>query len=160
MSSNCVSTGSLTTLPHVIMFLCFSGIAIYNSLELFITIFMAFKRRATLYFYSVLVATFGVLLYAVAVLLLVLQLTNAYISTSLVDVGWSFMVTGQSLVLYSRLHLLVRDSWKLNWILGMIIIDGIVFHSIMFGLSLKVSLLCKTPTPESFCANLAIGCRV
>jgi hypothetical protein len=122
------------------MFLCFSGIAIYNTLELFM-IFMTFNRRATLYFFSVVVATLGVFLYAVAVLLLVLNLTNAYVSTSLVDVGWSCMVTGQSLVLYSRLHLLVRDSRKLNWILGMIIVDGIIFHSTMFGLSLKVSSL-------------------
>jgi hypothetical protein len=121
------------------MFLCFSGIAIYNSLELSITIFMTFKRRATLYFFSVVTATFGVFLYAVAVLLLVLNLINAYISTSLVDVGWACMVTGQSLVLYSRLHLLVRDTWILKLILGMIIIDGIAFHSTMFGLSLKVS---------------------
>lgn len=138
MPPNCVQVGSLATLPHIVMFLCFSGIAVYNSLELFITIFMTFKRRATLYFFSIVVATFGVLLYAVAVFLLVLELTNGYISTSLVDVGWSCMVTGQSLVLYSRLHLLVRDTWKLKWILGMIIVDGIVFHSIMFGLSLKV----------------------
>jgi hypothetical protein len=38
------------------------------------------------------------------------------------------MVTGQSLVLYSRLHLLVRDSRKLKWILYMIITDVFLFH--------------------------------
>ncbi|PMD37803.1 hypothetical protein L207DRAFT_586133 [Hyaloscypha variabilis F] len=141
MASNFAPIGSLTTLPHVIMFLCFSGIAIYNILELIVTIFMTFKRRATLYFFSVVVATFGVLLYAVAVLLLVLELINTYISTSLVNVGWTCMVTGQSLVLYSRLHLLVRDPWQLKMILAIIIVDGIIFHSIMFGLSLKASYL-------------------
>jgi len=99
---------------------------------------LTFKRHANLYFWSIVVATFGVLLYAVAVLLLVLELINDYISTSLVDVGWTCMVTGQSLVLYSRLHLLVSDTWKLKLILAMIIVDGIIFHSIMFGLSLKV----------------------
>jgi hypothetical protein len=139
------------------MFLCFSGIAIYNSLELFLTIFMTFKRRATLYFFSLVVATFGVFLYAVAVFLLVLELTNPYISTSLVNVGWSCMVTGQSLVLYSRLHLLVRDSWILNLILGMIIIDGIVFHSIMTGLSLKVSRLSPFLSQGLFVLNSYTG---
>lgn len=38
------------------------------------------------------------------------------------------MVTGQSLVLYSRLHLIMRDSRKLKWILYMIITDVFLFH--------------------------------
>jgi hypothetical protein len=38
------------------------------------------------------------------------------------------MVTGQSLVLYSRLHLIMRGGKKLKWVLIMIIIDGLLCH--------------------------------
>ena len=53
---------------------------------------------------------------------------NNYISCAFITLGWYFMVTGQSLVLYSRLHLLVRDARKLKWILCMIIADVFLFH--------------------------------
>jgi len=53
---------------------------------------------------------------------------NNYISCAFITLGWYFMVTGQSLVLYSRLHLLVRDARKLKWILCMIVTDVFLFH--------------------------------
>lgn len=42
--------------------------------------------------------------------------------------GWVMMITGQSMVLYSRLHLLVQARWA-RWILAVIIIDGVVLHT-------------------------------
>lgn len=39
--------------------------------------------------------------------------------------GWSFMVTGQSLVLYSRLHLVIRSHKILRAVLVMIITSSI-----------------------------------
>lgn len=49
------------------------------------------------------------------------------------------MVTGQSLVLWSRLHLVLGSNRKLQIILGMIIINGVCMHGPQFVFSLLVS---------------------
>lgn len=52
------------------------------------------------------------------------------------------MVTGQSLVLYSRLHLVVRR--KLPWVLTMIIVNAVLLHGgttvLVFGVSASYML--------------------
>jgi hypothetical protein len=48
-------------------------------------------------------------------------------NTVIVWVGWCMMVTGQSIVLYSRLHLVINSRWT-RWILVMICVDGVVLH--------------------------------
>jgi uncharacterized membrane protein YesL len=53
---------------------------------------------------------------------------NNYVSVTFITIGWYAMVTGQSLVLYSRLHLVVRDKEKIKWVLWMIIVDVFLFH--------------------------------
>jgi hypothetical protein len=56
---------------------------------------------------------------------------DKYISVALLTIGWYTMVTGQSVVLWSRLHLLVTGAAgarTLRWTKYMIIIDAIVFH--------------------------------
>lgn len=64
------------------------------------------------------------------------------VSVTFICLGWYCMVTGQSLVLYSRLHLVVRR--RLRWVLGMIILNAIVLHGgttvLVFGVS-TVSVL-------------------
>ena len=42
--------------------------------------------------------------------------------------GWVCMVTGQAFVLYSRLHLVVRNPRTLKLILGMIVFDAFALH--------------------------------
>jgi hypothetical protein len=55
------------------------------------------------------------------------------------ELGWVGMVSGFSVVLYSRLNLLVQNRRILHLVLAMIIVDGICLHSstitIQFGLS-------------------------
>jgi hypothetical protein len=46
---------------------------------------------------------------------------------SLLAVGWYAMVTGQSVVLWSRLHLLVEGGKIIQWTKWMVI-DAIVLH--------------------------------
>merc|ERR1712230_59158 len=76
-----------------------------------------------------LAATAGILPYGIGFLLKFFTLTSIrWIPVALVGTGLVGIVTGQSLVLYSRLHLIVRDSRTLRWILTMIIFDAIVFH--------------------------------
>ncbi len=78
---------------------------------------------------------------------------NDYVSVAFITIGWYAMVTGQSLVLYSRLHLVVRDDRKIRWVLYMIIIDVFLFHfptTVMtFGVSLFSPRVLRLPADFS-----------
>jgi hypothetical protein len=138
--NHCVPLDSLQSFAVAVVSIAFLAISLFNSFELLITIFITFRRRAGCYFYSLLVASIGIAFFATFIFTTIFHLINNYISVSFMLIGWCCMVTGQSLVLYSRLHLIVRSSQKLKWVLIMIIINGIILHSTEIGLSLKVSL--------------------
>lgn len=108
----------------------FIGISWYNSLELVILIFVTFSRYNGLYFWSLLLSSvLGVIPYSLGFLLKFFQLTTALpISITLLTFGWYFMVTGQSIVLYSRLHLVLRNTTALRRVLWMIIFNAFVLH--------------------------------
>lgn len=107
----------------------FLSIALYNFFELNTIVYTTFKRRSGLYFWSFLISTNGIAPYAIGFLLKDLDLSpSVYIDISLIIVGWVCMVTGQSFVLYSRLHLVMREREKLRLVLIMIIVNGICCH--------------------------------
>ncbi|KAI4243871.1 MAG: hypothetical protein L6R40_003253 [Gallowayella cf. fulva] len=111
----------------------FTAVAWYNSMELNIQVFLTFKRHRGLYFWSLLISSYGCVLHALGFLLKFFKLTgkndeHVFISVTIITIGWYAMVTGQAVVLYSRLHLVVREQKVLRGILAMIIIDAIGFH--------------------------------
>lgn len=107
----------------------FTAVAWYNIFELNVQVFLTFKRHRGLYFWSLLISGYGCVLHALGFLLKFFQLTdNNYISVTIITIGWYAMVTGQAVVLYSRLHLVVREQRVLRGILAMIIVDAICFH--------------------------------
>lgn len=109
-------------------------------METLATIFLSFKRWYGKYFYCLVVAAFGCFCYQICVFLLVFQPSaNAYGLLTALNVGWTCMVSGQSLLLWSRLHLVCRNSVILNGIKWMIIVDGVVFHSLVYGFTIAVS---------------------
>jgi hypothetical protein len=117
------------TLPIAMTIAGFFAIAIFNVLEINFWIFTTFRRRVGLYFWSLLVASWGIPLHAVGFLLKFFELcSNEYVNSTLIIIGWYAMVTGQAMVLYSRLHLIVRDKRRIQWVLAMIIIDFCLFH--------------------------------
>jgi hypothetical protein len=131
MADNNGISGGLeqTPLPLAMTLSAFTAIAWYNVIDLNVSIWVTFKRRRGLYFYSLLVSSWGIMIYALAFLMKFFQVwKNDYVSVALITIGWYAMVTGQSLVLYSRLHLVVRDKEKIKWVLYMIIIDVFLFH--------------------------------
>lgn len=100
--------------------------ALYSALELIILVFFTFKRYHGLYFWSLLVsASLGVIPDALGLLLKYFQLAPIWIPVTLSTAGWCIMVTGESLVLYSRLHLVILDRRLLRFVLIMIIFDAI-----------------------------------
>jgi hypothetical protein len=107
----------------------FSSIALYNVLELNYMVVGTFRRRKGLYFWSLIVATWGIAVNAVGYLLQYLDLiTNTYLYSTLICVGWVCMVTGQSVVLYSRLYLVTTDDKRRRAVLYMIIFNAIAMH--------------------------------
>ena len=108
----------------------FPALALYNAIELVVLIFVTFRQYRGLYFWSLLVsASVGVVPYALGFILKYFELTSAlWLSLSLVTIGWYAMVTGQSVVLYSRLHLVLHCPQLLHLLLCMIIINAIILH--------------------------------
>lgn len=124
-----ISHGLQTTLPIAMTMAAFASIAIYNVIELAIIIITTFKRRRGLYFYSFIVATAGIVPYTLGFIFKFFNvIPQTMISVTMIVVGWCFMVTGQSMVLYSRLHLVVQDSRILHFVLAMIITNVVICH--------------------------------
>jgi hypothetical protein len=94
-----------------------TGASLFCNIELWGLIWITFKRRTGLYFWSILVATIGSFLYNINVIL-------GYFVTIPVPT-WAFGITGvlgyliyvpaEYFVLYSRLHLLSTSPRVLRW---------------------------------------------
>ena len=124
-----LSGGLQTTMAIAMTMVAFLAIAFYNVLELSMTTFMTFKRHRGLYYWSLQAATWGIALYALGFVFKYFQvITLDMLSITLVVFGWYLMVTGQSVVLYSRLSLVVQNKRKIRWILVMIIANAIISH--------------------------------
>ncbi|KAF3491590.1 uncharacterized protein GIQ15_01107 [Arthroderma uncinatum] len=108
----------------------FIGISWYNALELCVLVFVTFSHYRGLYFWSLLIsATVGVIPYALGFLLKLFHLMDTvWLSLVFLTIGWWTMVTGQSFVLYSRLHLVIRDQKILRRVLWMIICNIFILH--------------------------------
>lgn len=105
----------------------FLAISLYNVLELIPMIFTTFKRRRGLYFWSFLCATCGIVPHDIGSILNNYQIPAHWVLYSiLVMVGWFLMVNGQSMVLFSRLHLIVSNTSILRLVLVVIIINAFI----------------------------------
>jgi hypothetical protein len=77
---------------------------------------------------------------------------NSHVYNALLTIGWVIMVPGQSMILYSRLHLVSTNFKLLRFILWTIIITAIV-------LCVPTSILCLrqyTKHPEAYTRGYAI----
>ena len=104
-------------------------LAIYMSVLIDLKVFSTFKRRNTLYFWAILVTSWGIISHSTGIILKWFVGACPWeVNTAFASFGWWGMVTGQSLVLYSRLHLVVRDHRILRAVLIMIIADFLIFQ--------------------------------
>lgn len=110
----------------------FTAVPLWMTLELTVWVLYVFRRYSGLYFWSVLITTWGVTIHAIGfVLKFCVPSCNWIASTTLCEIGWVGEVTGFSLVLYSRLNLLncvMRNRYILRFALTMIIVDALLFH--------------------------------
>ena len=132
------SSGSFDT-QSVIVIVC-STLGLYNALELLLLIFTTFRHYQGLYFWSLFIASFGVIPYTVGWLVVYFSLTHNYVGFIIDSFGWVAMVTGQSVVLYSRLHLVLQNENILRAVKWMIILDAVIMHItttvVLFGSNL------------------------
>lgn len=109
----------------------FIGITLYLFVEVNVLIFRAFKRRRGLYFWSMQIGTLGILVETVGIILkyFTLPSNNAIwpLYTLFLAIGWAVYCTAQSLVLYSRLHLVMRNPRIQRYVLYMIVSTVLIF---------------------------------
>ncbi|KAK2017004.1 integral membrane protein [Colletotrichum eremochloae] len=124
---------------------------IYNATEIYILVFSTFCRRRGRYFWSMIVANSGILVYAVASLAHYFSHGRGRAAAATIVPGafallaWIAMVTGQSLVLWSRLHLVVYSRRWARSVLALIVTDACVLHLPMVVLWVLSSV---APPPE------------
>ncbi|OAL27253.1 hypothetical protein AYO20_09851 [Fonsecaea nubica] len=107
----------------------FCAVSLWMTVELTLQVFFTFRRHKGLYFWSLLVCTWGVALHVLGVILKLFNESNWIISSIIFKIGWVGNVTGFSLVLYSRLNLVVHDRRIRRAVLAMIVTDAIVLHT-------------------------------
>lgn len=111
-----------------------ASLAMYNACELTVMIFLTFTRYRGLYFWSLLISGLGIIPYSLGFLLKLLTITTGqakWLAITLLTIGWYPMITGQALVLWSRLHLILdgeRGDKIIRWTKWMIIVDAICLH--------------------------------
>ncbi|KAJ5525918.1 hypothetical protein N7494_012568 [Penicillium frequentans] len=105
----------------------FMAIALYNALELSVLIPLSFKRYHSLYFWSLLIsAVLGVIPATLGPSFQFFNLAPLWLSLTLSNIGFVCMVPNQSVVLYSRLHLVSQNPMVLSMVKWLVITGGFV----------------------------------
>ncbi|TLD32521.1 hypothetical protein E2P81_ATG05497 [Venturia nashicola] len=108
----------------------FCAIAYWMCLELLVLVYVTFRRHTGVYFYSIIITTLGLILQTTGYILKVFENSCPPVLVTIIcKLGWVANVTGFSVVLWSRLHLIVDDPRILRGILIMIITNGIICHT-------------------------------
>ncbi|KAF2723095.1 hypothetical protein K431DRAFT_197845, partial [Polychaeton citri CBS 116435] len=106
-----------------------SGLSLYNVLELGLLIYLTFNlRNGGLYLWSLSISCFAIVLYNIGFLIEYYRLTYTAVGKALDGLGWMGMVTGQALVLYSRLGLILHDQRILRAVKWLIIWNALTLH--------------------------------
>lgn len=105
-----------------ISIIVFMSITLYNALELSVLIPLSFHRYRSLYFWSLLTsATLGLIPQSIGQGLQFFNLAPLWLSLFLSNFGFIFVVPNQSVVLYSRLHLVSQNHLVLTFVRWLIV---------------------------------------
>lgn len=102
--------------------------AIYNALETVLITFDFVKKYRVLYFWSMQASCWGILVHAVSTIICCTSQQSTLPTSVLFIVGWYAMVTGQAIVCYYRLRLVVLDASKVRWVLRMIVVNACILY--------------------------------
>lgn len=107
----------------------FDSIAIYNGIELTCTMWADFKRYSGLYFWACLISTYGIAVYTVGFILNInVPSANGHFCQTLFKIGWIATATGQSMVLWFRLHLILHSQCWLKVAFCLIVSNAVICH--------------------------------
>jgi hypothetical protein len=120
----------------------FTSLALWSSIPLTLRLLFTFQRYHGLYFWSICITTWALNIRTIGFLLRYIVPTCPWeISTTMFELGWVGMVSGFSVVLYSRLSILVWNKRTLRFTLAMIILDGVFLHTatmiLVYGSSIQ-----------------------
>ncbi|KAJ5390983.1 uncharacterized protein N7496_002051 [Penicillium cataractarum] len=122
------------------------SIVLFNAVELTVLILMTFHRYRGLYFWSLMLsATIGLIASGIGNLLHFFAIGPLSLALALSNIGFYFLVPAQSLVLYSRLHLILSNPRLLHFILCAVIFNGIVFAILVTVMSFGSAFLRTGP---------------
>ncbi|KAL2858579.1 hypothetical protein BJY01DRAFT_230746 [Aspergillus pseudoustus] len=113
------------TRPETYVFTAFASITLALSIEIVTLTLATFKRYQGVYFYSLLVTSFGLTVNTIGYLLFFFTHVSPYAAVTVILLGWYCMVTGHSVVLWSRLHLVLHRPRLLRAILYLIIFNAL-----------------------------------
>ncbi|KAG4442124.1 hypothetical protein IFR05_002410 [Cadophora sp. M221] len=106
------------------------AVAYWMSIELLLLVYVTFKRHTGVYFWSIIITTIGIVLQTTGYILKSFENTWPVVLVVIIcKVGWVANVTGFSIVLWSRLHLVVRNPRILKWLLVLILVNGLLCHT-------------------------------
>ena len=134
--------GSNPTLSYrtSLIVIVFLALAVSHSLEVFVRIFRRFRSYRGVYFYALIAASLGIIIHAFGYFIRNYNVCDSIpLEITMACGGGILMITGQSIVLWSRLHLISSGKTD-KWLLYMIIADCIVVQggatTLMTGSSL------------------------
>ncbi|KAI8953638.1 integral membrane protein [Xylaria longipes] len=132
-------------LPMAMTMAAFAGISWYIGAELNVSLFLFFKRRRGLYFWSCALGSWGVILQSLFIILADFGVwTDLKGSITFIYLSWVLMVIPQSWVLYSRLYLLMQHDSMLRWVRA-----ALIFNTIVFGITtIPLGILAQTVMPS------------
>ncbi|KAK3389284.1 hypothetical protein B0H63DRAFT_463328 [Podospora didyma] len=115
----------------------FTGISWYIGAEINTSLFILFKRRRGLYFWSAALSSWGVVLQPLFIILADYGIwTDLKGSITVVYLTWAVMVIPQSWLLFSRLHLIAYHDELLRWLKVVLLVNSVVFGvtTVVFGI--------------------------
>ncbi|KAL4929174.1 uncharacterized protein BDV17DRAFT_290828 [Aspergillus undulatus] len=141
------SIGSDPVVPFVLV--SFATLIYYNAIELVVLCLATFKRRGSLYFWCLLVASTSLIPHNSGYVLLFFRPdVSQYAAVTLIIIEWFGTVTGHSLVLWSRLNFVVHNPRLLKGLLVLIIVDAVLLHTP------TIILLYGTVSPDKHTADI------
>lgn len=141
-------TADITPLPTAMAAAAFLGIAWYLSVEVSVRLLFRATRRS-LYFWSCLACSWGIILHSVLITLLDFKIWESYGAIVIIHLSWYTYVVSQSVVLYSRLNLVLQRDVVGRYVLYMIIVN-----SVIFGLGTVVLGMVAVRTTHLFCKHI------
>jgi hypothetical protein len=144
VNNDALPTEKITPLPSAMAAAAFSGIGWFLALEVTIRLAARFTRRS-LYFYACLCCSWGIITHLVAITLIDWRIWDTYANIVVIHLSWCTYVISQSIVLYSRLNLVLKQQELSRYVLWMIMFNSVVFGlgTVVFGL-VSVSALKST----------------